>query len=244
MKIAIINASTVISDIDALSCVRALQIQLDRDYLPLWGKRADLFFYSKTDSQKIDLSEFLQLIIMDTTDQAQAEGFHDLTASGLPIGKIFAKTTMDAGDSWTVTASHELLEIMADPYINLTANSSDGTKQFAYENCDAVEETDYDINGIRVSNFVTPAWFEDGIHIGQTQYDYLKLLTKPFQLLAGGYIGVRDLTKANGWTQLTARHLNIPGAVTHYKNFPHTGSRRERRQRGKLNWMTSELKKS
>jgi hypothetical protein len=39
---------------------------------------------------------------------------------GFPIGKVFAASDLKAGTSWTVTASHELLEMLGDPNINLT----------------------------------------------------------------------------------------------------------------------------
>jgi len=42
-------------------------------------------------------------------------GHHDLTPDGLPVGKSFAGTDKHFGHSWTVTASHELLEMLADP---------------------------------------------------------------------------------------------------------------------------------
>lgn len=245
-QIAFINASTVVGDPEALLCMKALQSQMDNDYFPIWGKTAQLFFFNQKDRKLID-KKYWHLVLLDNADQAGALGYHDLTRAGLPMGKIFAKTTMKYGGKWTVTASHELLEMLQDPYINLTANSADGNTQYAFENCDACEETDYDINGITVSNFVRPEWFEDGHHPEGTQYDFLKLIKKPFQLLPGGYIGMRDLTKSDGWTQLTAQHQSIAAAGTlpfkalQYKDLPKLGSRRERRQRGKLNWMVSEL---
>jgi len=50
-------------------------------------------------------------VILDDSDQAGALGYHDLTSDGLPIGKVFAASDLKAGTSWTVTASHELLEM-------------------------------------------------------------------------------------------------------------------------------------
>jgi hypothetical protein len=48
---------------------------------------------------------------------------HDTTPDGLPLGKVFAGTDKAFGTQWTVTASHELLEMLGDPAINLTALS-------------------------------------------------------------------------------------------------------------------------
>ena len=55
---------------------------------------------------------------MDDSDQAGALGYHDLTSAGLPMGKVFARTDLQNNLSWTVTVSHELLEILGDPMIN------------------------------------------------------------------------------------------------------------------------------
>jgi hypothetical protein len=41
-------------------------------------------------------------------------GYHDLTNEGLPLGKVFAGSDMVNGYNWTVTASHELLEMLID----------------------------------------------------------------------------------------------------------------------------------
>ena len=60
------------------------------------------------------------LSILDNTDRAGVLGHHDLTPDGLPVGKSFAGTDKHYGHSWTVTASHELLEMLADPDINLS----------------------------------------------------------------------------------------------------------------------------
>ncbi len=42
--ISIQNLSTVVNDIDAAAVVAALQIQLDRDWQPIWGTTATLNF--------------------------------------------------------------------------------------------------------------------------------------------------------------------------------------------------------
>src|SRR5882672_9437152 len=86
--------------------------------------------------------------MFDTADQAGALGYHDLTTAGLPIGKVFAKTTLDAHDLVFVTLSHEVLEILGDPDINLIVQK--GGRGYSYEVCDAVEDDSlgYDINGV------------------------------------------------------------------------------------------------
>ncbi len=222
--IAIINQSTVVTDSEVLACVAALQIQVDRDFLPEWGLRADLKFFTVSE---VVPPEAWQLVILDNADQAGALGYHDITASGQPLGKVFAKTTMDAGDNWTVTISHELLEMLLDPDIVECVTSLDGLTLYSKEACDACEDDSfgYQINGILVSDFVTRMWFGSRSRSGETKYDFQNKITAPFQLLSGGYIGVLDLSKTQGWTQLTARDEKA-----RLKARAPIGSRRERRR--------------
>lgn len=94
----------------------------------------------------------------------------------------------------------------------------------AYEVCDACEadQFGYKKNGVLLSDFVYPSWFEGFRTTGSTQFDFQKEITKPFQLLKGGYIGVYDVQSGSGWTQLTAEKVNFRARAP-------VGSRRERR---------------
>jgi hypothetical protein len=84
----------------------------------------------------------------------------------------------------TVTACHELFEMAIDPIANLWAQAADGT-EFAYEMSDTVEEDTFLVDGIEMSNFVHPAWFEPFKHPPHTKFDHLGKLTKPFSMNQG-----------------------------------------------------------
>lgn len=235
IKISIINRSTVVKDGDVTPVVHALQKQVRQDFSPIWGVDADLFVVPKG-QQPAPGSWWL--VILDNSDQAGALGYHDLTSEGLPLGKIFAKTVAQYGDSWTVTASHELLEMLGDPDINLTAfvqNGASSGRLYAYEVCDACEKDSdgYLIDGIRVSDFVYPAWFESFRKKGSTQFNHGKTIHQPFELLPGGYIGIFDVGSGSGWQQLTAEKDR------HYRARPKVGSRRERRRTHRDHWLIS-----
>jgi hypothetical protein len=243
IQIAVINASTVLTDAQVQPAVSALQIQVHRDFAPVWGVDADLTFVL-TGSQPAPGTWWLT--ILDTSDQAGALGYHDVTDQSLPLGKVFAKSDIDSGYNWTVTASHELLEMLGDPDINLTAfvqtdqNSGAGTL-YAYETCDACEADNYgyDINGTTVSDFVYPTWFESFPHPAGAQFDFGKYVQAPFQLLPGGYIGVYNITAGNGWQQQTAQQ-----GPYHYAMRARPGSRRERRRTPRNQWLKSEVIRS
>lgn len=231
IKIAILNASTVLKDDDLTTAVAALQRQVREDFAPIWGWDADISYIP---SGQVPPPGAWQIVVMDDSDQAGALGYHDLTAEGLPIGKVFAKTDLDNGMSWTVTLSHETLEMLADPDINLTAEAS-SKLLYAYEICDAVEADNlgYRINGILVSDFVYPSWFEGFRKAGSTQFAHKTALTKPFQLAPGGYISILKV-RGGGWTQVYAEKTKLSITMR-----PKVGSRRERRMLDRKEWIKS-----
>lgn len=236
IQISVINESTAVSDADAKMAVAALQTQVKRDFAPAWGVDADLTFVPTGDTPAAGT---WWLTILDNSDQAGALGYHDLTPDGLPLGKVFAGSDIQYGYKWTVTASHELLEMLGDPDIDLTVfvqpDNRSGTL-YAYEACDACEadQFGYDINGITVSDFVFPAWFETFRQPGSTQFDFQKQIRQPLQLLAGGYIGVFDVTAGTGWHQVTAEKTPF-----RFEMRPRLGSRRERRNTPRHHWVRS-----
>ena len=110
----------------------------------------------------------------------------------------------------TAKASHEMLEMHAEPEINITVlghNSNTAGRLYDYESADACEADGdgYSIEGLQVSDLVYPAWFESSSKKG-TQFDHRQLIKKPFELRPGGYIGHFDVGSGSGWQQLTARH--------------------------------------
>lgn len=192
--IDVVNESTVISDTDVAAIVAALQHQVAYDFRPHWNSGGRLVH-----ARQVGKASW-GLVILDDADQAGALGYHDLTATGLPLGKVFARTTQQDGGSVSVTTSHELLEMLADPWIDAAVQVA-GRTFYALEVCDACEADQYSylVNGIEVSDFVLPTWFRAE---GLAPYDLRGRITQPLELLPGGYIGA--WTPSAGWTQKTA----------------------------------------
>ncbi len=242
IRISIFNDSTVYSDAKVKDAVPALQTQISRDFAPAWGIDATLLFVPKGE---IPPNGTWWLTILDDSDQAGALGYHDTTPDGLPIGKVFAKTDEDNHLSWTVTASHELLEMLADPDVNLTTfiqDSAQTGKLYCYEVCDAVEDDQfgYAIDGVMVSDFVLPSYFQPGTAgaAAGTKYDFCgKLNAAVPKLLSGGYIGEFDVKNGAGWTQLTMATEGQPHRGHLRKDTP--GGRVSRRRRPRSEWKRS-----
>jgi len=183
--IAFVNLAETPLGVDLGKLVAALQKQMEKDFVPVWGYPARLYV---TDKPKND--EW-QVVFLDDADAANALGYHDLTKNGQPISKVFVKTTIAAGQKVSVTASHELLEMMIDPGAQLWAQNTDG-RFYAYEMCDAVENEEYTIDGISVSDFVHPSFFESWHQPRSVQFDHLNKVSQPFQTLQNGYQIVSD----------------------------------------------------
>lgn len=232
--IAITNASTVLTDDQVKVVIPALQKQVSLDFNAYWQRDATLIFVGK-DAALVE--SWWQIVIVDDPDQAGALGYHELSQQGTPLGKVFARLDLQQGTSWTVTLSHELLEMLADPWINVCAEGPDG-RIYAYEVSDAVESDafGYEIDGILVSDFVTPAWFQPA---AGKKVDFKDRIQTPLELGAGGYISVIG---PNGWTQLTAQGLNFKSVrqeAAIEKTIP-DGSRRQRRSLPRSLWRRSQ----
>ncbi len=244
VRISVINASTVRKDTEIRHLTAVLQTQVHRDFAPVWGVDADLVFVPTGQSPDMDT---WWLVFVDNSDHAGHLGYHDLTDAGLPLGKVFAASDDQYGLECSVTASHELLEMLADPDINLSVFAHmQGTppgRLFAYEVCDACEADEFAYLGsdgrTLVSNFVYPAWFEGFWPKGcGKQFDRQGQITAPFQLLPGGYIGYLDVAGGLGWQQLTADQLEKKArSWAHHQPGP--GSRRYRRRVPREHWMRS-----
>jgi hypothetical protein len=190
--IACFNRAKTALGVDFDRLLAALQKFLDTIFVPVWGTPARLV---KSTGFKAGA---WALALLDDADVANALGYHDLTPEGLPFSKVFVRTTRAAGQKVSVTACHELAEMLVDPAINL-CSTGPGNRFYAYETADPVEEVEFTLDGIPLSDFIYPSWFEAFRKPGSTQFDYKKKVTRPFQILAGGYMPVF----VNGkWTQI------------------------------------------
>jgi len=138
----------------------------------------------------------------------------------LPLEKIFVADDQKYGSLVSVTASHELLEALADPEINECVINADGSKLYAKEVSDAVEDDsfgykitvtnpDTTTTDVVVSDFVKKAfWCNNYTPAEGTQnpYDFGGYVTAPYQILKAGYLSVVDMTNPGaGWQQVNSR---------------------------------------
>jgi len=205
--------------LDAL--IAAMQAYVNQHVAPVWGTPAKLI--KSTDFVK----DAWAMVFLDDADEPGALAYHDLTPGGLPLSKVFVKTTIDDGELVSVSASHELVEMLVDPAINMMTTGPNSKLVYAYESADPVEALSFNVNGIAMSDFVYPAYFEVFRKPGSVKFDHLGKVNRPFQILAGGY---QIIFKNGKWTQ-------IHGSVAQKKRFKREdrrGHRSETRKTGVL----------
>jgi hypothetical protein len=184
--IACINKAKLHLGVDFDDMVAALQTFVDDCFAPAWGAPARLIKATKPKPGMWTMA------FLDRPDAPDAEGYHDITKNGLPLSKVFVEPTIEGGDLISVTACHELCEMLVDPTATLWCDGPRST-MWAYEVCDAVEEETFNVDGVAMSDFVFPAYFElfRVKKPRSAQYDFLGKLKKPFHLLEGGYAIIR-----------------------------------------------------
>ena len=194
-----VNQSSVVPAAEFQAWLAAQQKQIDNDFAPEWDAPCRI-----TSSQLETVpADAWQLLILDEPGpneeiDSHALGYHKVDGTGQPLARIFAKKDVEKGLKWTVTASHEVLETLADPDINRTVvlpsppGSLGGIWIFAYEVCDAVEADALarEIDGVWLSDFVTRKWFQLGSTGQMDAYGFVK---RPLDLAPGGYIGVMQV---------------------------------------------------
>lgn len=183
VKIAFINKARTPFEPSMSKLVSACQKFLDECFVPVWGYPAILR------ATKRPRKDEWQMLFVDDADEADSLGYHDLTVNGRPVSKVFVKTTIASGQQVSTCACHELCEMLIDPLCNLWALNEDTNTMHAYEMCDAVEDYEFEVDGVMMSDFVHPGFFET---TGKKKFDWLGKVDKPFQTKAGYQIVVKN----------------------------------------------------
>ncbi|MBI3247464.1 MAG: hypothetical protein HYZ50_13260 [Deltaproteobacteria bacterium] len=204
MIISVINHTNgQIADEQLQEAIRVVNRQIKEDFEPYWSLGATLRLEGKSGKRPskqslADMRGDAILYLWNEVDVPGALGYHDRNNRGIPYGFIFTELSAEIGESWAVTLSHEALELIADPEVNLLVQGphpADPEKVVFhwYEMCDAVQDETYKIDGVEVSNFVLPLYLTGGEELGGRN-DFLGRLhngqaLRSFGINPGGYVG-------------------------------------------------------
>ena len=218
MIISVINHTEgLISDAEVQQALRAINRQIAEDFAPYWGMSATLKLEGHAglaipstphlDGQSlVDMRGEAVIYLWHPIDTRGALGYHSRNFLGIPYGFVFPQVSRSLHESWTISLSHETLEMIADPDVNLLVMgphpaNPDLTVFHWYEMCDAVQAEAYHIDGVPVSNFVLPLYYTNSDEPG-SRNDFLNLGSygrslRSFGVSPGGYIGFFNPASGN-----------------------------------------------
>lgn len=197
-QLALVSETRQITSSQLNRVAAALQKQAVRDFCPIWQIPASVDAFDKLKDVPVG---YWPLIVRDDIGQPGAAGVH-MDKNGQPFSLI------QYSDSWSLTASHEMLEMLGDPWGNrLVAGQSpkrgQGVVEFLVEVADPPEapENAYTINGLLVSDFFTPHFY-DPVTAAGVRYSFSGKLDGPRKVLKGGYLSWRDPVSDHWWQQV------------------------------------------
>lgn len=183
----------------------ALQRQLVRDVAPIWEVHATIDAFASIEHVP---PGYWPILVGDHFPGVESVGIH-LDRNGQPFALV------EASPSWSLTASHEAIEMVIDPWGNRTVPGGSplaetwpedhgpppqGLVDILVEVCDPSggAQWAYTVNGYLVSDFCTPNYY-DPIGAPGVRYSFTGALTGPRQILPGGYLSWRDPGTGEWW---------------------------------------------
>jgi hypothetical protein len=208
VHVALVDDSGTIDSSQLSEVAGALNEQVQADFAPAWKVAATVGAYpsAPVHTWRIELQKGI--------DQPGAAGYHDDDHH-----QPYAKVDLTAGE-WTVTASHELLEMLGDPWGNRlhTAAALPGwsgtSKRVRYlvELADPCEAFNYQVGGVQVSDFLLPAFYRSSKR-AVAGYSHTGGLDQPLEVADGGYITFIDPENGDVWQRF------VEGGKAEDKNY-------------------------
>lgn len=214
VHVALVADGVNINSSDMTQVASALSKQVQRDFEPIWDVDATVDGFIKLEDVPTD---YWPILVMRNVQGAA--GYHE-DKNGQPFAVV------EFGDQWSITASHECLEMLADPFGQrlVEGNLLDqaiqlglppGRVRYLVEVCDPSESAQfsYQVNGIQVSDFYTPNFF-DPMKATGVRYSFTGAIDGPRKVLDGGYISWEDPVSTH-WFQVRMFPDEISSAVPH-----------------------------
>jgi hypothetical protein len=185
-QIALVSEAPKIGLSDLAVVAAAIQRQVTNDVGPMWGIQATVDCFPTL--QSIPLG-YWPIILKANLPPSAGDGIHEDKA-----GQPFA--LVRPNQNWKVSVSHETIEILVDPFgqrtvPGLSPKPSQGQVDFLVEICDPCQAVGYSINGVPVSDFCTPDYYDLNPAPG-VRYSFTGAITAPRQVLPNGYLTWHD----------------------------------------------------
>lgn len=194
-QVALVSEISEVSAWELTSVAAALQKQATRDLGPIWEVPSTVDAFTRLEDVPVG---YWPIIVLKDIQTPGASGVHS-DQQGQPFALV------QYSDSWSLTASHECLEMLVDPMgKRLVAGQSpmenQGRVEFLMEACDPCESSSYayTVNGMLVSDFITPHFFDPVAATG-VQYSYTGAIKSPREVLPGGYLSWHEPITDHWW---------------------------------------------
>ena len=210
--VAVVSLTSEVSSRNLMQAAAALQKQVTRDFTPSWGIQATVDAFEDlasvpsdyyhvvvfgdprelADQLDVEIGEDRAAALMTRFEREALQGIHLNAFTRQPFALVAAS------DTWTVSLSHEVLELLADPFGNrlvAAAHPLNPNQRVKYllEVCDPCLSAWYPVNGVPVADFFTPRYF-DPVRVDAIRYSYTGALEYPLHILDGGYVTWIDPT--------------------------------------------------
>jgi hypothetical protein len=204
--VALVSLTSEIPTRSVLQAAAAVQKQITRDFTPIWGLPATVDVFEDLGSVPTDyhpvvifgdadeVKERLEFAVGDEYANDLIDDFERDRLSGLHLNAFTRQpfSLVAATDAWSVTLSHEVLEMITDPFGNrliAAAHPLDRSQRVRYllEVCDPCQTVWYPVNGVPVADFFTPRYF-DPVRVDRSRYSFTGALDYPLEIAEGGYL--------------------------------------------------------
>ena len=178
-QLALVPDGVKVSSSELTRVASALSKQVARDFTPIWNVHATVDAFATLEDVPTD---YWPIIIAKEVEDAA--GFHD-DEHGQPFALV------EFGPEWSLTASHECLEMLADPFGRrlragnmlpqaVKLRQPERRVRYLVEVCDPSEagEFAYQVNGVLVSDFYTPDFF-DPVTVSSVRYSFTGAIKAP-----------------------------------------------------------------
>lgn len=204
IQIAVVKQTPRISDDEVHTAIWACNTQITEHFCLAWNFSPTLVTYYERAEDVPDAPGYAVFLLVERATDGigwHTETDDDRVYAEIGVGNVIddegGVMLLDPANpsrlSVSAVLSHEVLETIADQFINLWCDGPDGETQWAYEVCDPVEADQYPIavEGVgtaAVSNFVWPGWFDLR---ASGKVDQMGTAPGPFELAPNGYAVVR-----------------------------------------------------
>ena len=189
-RLSLLNLTDgLVHDAECLRIHGAITTQANHHLADLWGIECSLLYVRPGTRTPADPKTWW-LVLAKDQEQVDSLGLKDLTPAGCPMAIVLAKDVLESGGSVSLALSRALLELLVDPTHTLFA--CDPETKIVHPlsiTGPCGDDAAYIVNGLKVSDFVLPAYYQPG---NPGPFDYRRTIKKPFEILPGGTADASD----------------------------------------------------